>query len=243
LPFGEPDTDVRNRFWLDPAPPRSLTPSVAPWLQEIILRCLETRAEQRYQSAAHVAFDLRHPEQIALTLRATKQLRTGFVGHVRRFLRAHSEHSARLRSPDALLTSTPILLGAVDTTNMDDPRHPAIRSAISRLLTQSAEFRLLCLSVIPPRESSLEHRLRLRNWVEPLRLPAQRLTSHAIESDAPADVILEFARRNNVDMIVIGAPSDGGRSWERSTASKVTAGARCSVHVVRVPHRSPVARL
>lgn len=237
LPFGEPDSDVRNRFWLDPAPPSMLTPDVPPWMQEIILRCLESRADLRYQSAAHVAFDLRHPEQVSLTARATKAGRAGVVSHVRRFLRAYGEHDARLRSPGVLLSQTPIVLVAVDTAQMDDERHPAIRFATSQFLARSEEFRLICLSVIPPSATPLEHLVRLRHWVSPLDLPTQRLSLHAVESSAPADVIVEFARHNNVDLVVLGAPSEGGRAWSQSIASSVTARARCSVHVVRVPKR------
>lgn len=233
LPFGEPDSDVRNRFWIDPTPPTVLAPELPPWFQEVILRCLEPRPEDRYQSAAHVAFDLRHPEQIVLTPRATKRTRAGLLRHAQRFLSAHREHAARLRSPDALLSSTPILLGAIDTTHLEDPRQPAIRDAIARFLAQTTEFRLICLAVIPLDEPSRDHLVRLRHWTEPLRLSAQRLTLHAVESDAAADVILNFAHHNNVDLIVLGAPSGGARAWSQSTASKVTALASCSVHVVR----------
>jgi nucleotide-binding universal stress UspA family protein len=237
FPFGEPDADVRNRFWIDPVPPSTLAPEVPSWMQEIILRCLEPRADLRYQSAAHVAFDLRHPEQVPLTARATKARRTGLIAHIQRFLRARAEHGARLRSPGVLLSRTPIILVAVDTAHLDDERHPAIRFAISQFLALSKEFRLICLTVIPPAANSLEHLVRLRHWVTPLDLPTQRLTLHAVESGAPADVIVEFARHNNVDLVVLGAPSEGGRAWSQSTASTVTARARCSVHVVRVKKR------
>jgi serine/threonine protein kinase len=237
LPFGEPDTDVRNRFWIDPAPPSALAPELSPWLQEIILRCLEPRAELRYQSAAHVAFDLREPEQVVLTARATKTERAGLLSHARRFLRAHAEHAARLRSPDALLSRTPIVLVAVDTAHMDDERHPAIHFVVSQILAYSAEFRLICLTVIPPSESSLEHLVRLRQWTEPLDLPAQRLSLHAVESSDPASVIVELARHNNADLIVLGAPPEGGRAWSQSVASLVAANANSSVHIVRVPKR------
>jgi len=198
---------------------------------------LEPRAELRYQSAAHVAFDLRHPDQVALTPRSKKSSRAGLVGQTRRFLRAHAEHAARLRTPPPLLSLTPIVLVAINTARMDDERHPAIRFAISQALALSTEFRLICLSVIPISASSIEHSLKLREWVEPLGLSAPRLSLHAVESDAPADVILELARYNNVDLLVIGAPSGGGRAWSRSTAKAVTAKAQCSVHVVRVPRR------
>jgi serine/threonine protein kinase len=237
LPFGEPDSDVRNRFWLDPTPPATLVPDFQPWLQEIILRCLEPRAELRYQSAAHVAFDLRHPEQVPLTSRAEKSSRAGLVSQARRFLRAHAEHAARLRTPAPLPSRTPIVLVAVNTARMEDERHPAIHFAISQILALSTEFRLICLTVIPPSASSLEHLVKLRHWVEPLGLSARRLSLHAVESEQPADVIVEIARYNNVDVLVVGAPSQGGRAWSQSTASTVTAKVNCSVHVVRVPKR------
>ncbi len=237
LPFGEPDSDVRNRFWLDPAPPSSVVADVPPWLQEVILRCLEPRAERRYQSAAHVAFDLRHPSQVTLTARASKQKRKGFVAHVKRFMRAHNEHAARLRSPEVPLSQTPIVLVAVNTARIDDERHPAIRFAMSQILAVSTEFRVICLTVIPAGSSAVDHLVRLRHWAEPLHLPAQRLSLHTVESESPADVIVSFANHNNVDLVVIGAPSEGGRAWSQSTASTVSAKITCSVHVVRVKKR------
>jgi eukaryotic-like serine/threonine-protein kinase len=237
LPFGEPDSDVRNRFWLEPTPLVSLVPDFPPWLQEVILRCLEPRAELRYQSGAHVAFDLRHPEQVALTQRSKRSARAGFLAQARRFLRAHAEHAARLRSPPPLQGRTPIVLVAVDTARMEDERHPAIRFAISQMLALSTEFRLICLTVIPPSASSLDHLAKLRNWVEPLGLRAPRLSLHALESEDPAAVIVEIARYNNVDVVVIGAPAEGGRAWSQSTASAVTAKVTSSVHVVRVRKR------
>ncbi|WP_437957253.1 bifunctional serine/threonine-protein kinase/universal stress protein [Sorangium sp. So ce119] len=234
LPFGEPDTDVRNRLWLDPAPPSAIAPGTPPWLQEIILRSLEPRAELRYQSAAHVAFDLRHPEQVALSARATKARRAGLVAQLRRFLRARAEHGARLRAPPALLSGTPTVLVAVDTAHLEDERHQAIRLAVSQVLALSTEFRLICLTVIAHSEASREHLVKLRGWAAPLGLASQRLSLHAVASSAPEDVIVELAHHNHVDLVVVGAPPQGGRAWSQSVASTVTARARCSVHVVRV---------
>ena len=237
LPFGEPDTDVRNRLWLEPVPPRAIVASTPAWLQEVILRCLEVRAERRYQSAAHVAFDLRHPDQVPLTGRSTKARRAGFASHVRRFLRARAEHRADLRAPTAQLGATPVVLVAVDTSHPTDLRQAAIRFAVSQILSLSQEFRLLCLTVIESSEASLEHLLKLQEWVAPFALPKQRLSLHAIASDTPADVIVELARYNNVDLVVLGAPARGGRAWSQSVASAVTPRVDCSVHVVRVPKR------
>lgn len=253
LPF-EPDTDVRNRLWIDPMPPIVYAPETPPWLQEIILRCLDPRAAQRYPSAAHVGFDLRNPEQVPLTARATKSSRAGIFAQARRFLRARREHGRRLRYPNVAVSRSPIVMVAVDTAHMDDLRQPAIRRVIAQVLSLSNDFRLACVTVIPETlidgasaaESAsgihLEHLVRLRHWVEPLRLPVKRLSLHALHGRDAADALLEFARTNNVDLIVLGAPGPAqpGRSWWSSVASTVTANARCSVHVVRVPERAPI---
>jgi serine/threonine protein kinase len=237
LPFGEPDTDVRNRLWLDPEPPSGLVREVPPWLQEIILRCLEVRADHRYQSAAHVAFDLRHPDQVALTARSTKARRASFVSQLQRFLRARAEQRGAPRSPTTQLAATPIVLVAVDTSHPTDARQGAIRFAVSQILSLSQEFRLICLTVIESPHLALEHRLKLQEWAAPFALPKQRLSLHAIASSSPADVIVELARYNNVDLVVLGAPAQGGRAWSQSVASAVTPRVECSVHVVRVPKR------
>jgi eukaryotic-like serine/threonine-protein kinase len=236
FPFGEPDTDVRNRLWLDPVPPVGHVASIEPWLQEIILRCIEVDVEERYQSAAHVAFDLRNPEQIVLTARARKQKRATFTQQMRRFFRAWREGADRPRDLAAPAHRAPIVMVAVDTTHLDDDRQPAIRRATAQVLSLSTEFRLVCVTVFPPRDAHLEHLVRLRHWVDPLRMPVQRISLHAIESDDAAEALLEFARRNHVDLIVLGAPgpTQPDRTWWRSVASTVTANAACSVHVVRV---------
>ena len=73
-PFGEPRTIAqwRRRLYVAPAPPRRWQPGIPAWLQEIILHCLEVAPHDRYQSAAHVACGLRHPELVALTARAAR---------------------------------------------------------------------------------------------------------------------------------------------------------------------------
>jgi nucleotide-binding universal stress UspA family protein len=135
---------------------------------------------------------------------------------------------------------------AVDTRHPEDERQPVLRRVTAQMLSLSAEFRLVCVSVIragpgvQEEVSSgtyLEHLVRLRHWVEPLRLPVHRLSLHVIESATPARALLDYARSNHVDLIVLGAPgpSQHTMAWWRSVASSVTANATCSVHVVRVP--------
>jgi nucleotide-binding universal stress UspA family protein len=86
----------------------------------------------------------------------------------------------------------------------------------------------------------LEHKMRLRHWVEPLKLPPSRVSLHVVEAANAADTLLDLARANHVDLIVLGAPGPSKKKlgWWRSAASTVTANSPCSVHVVRVPERS-----
>ena len=252
LPFGTPMTagGLRQRLWMDPDPPAVLARTVTPALQEIILRCLEPQADQRYRSAAHVAFDLRNPGQVLLTGRAVKVKGAGPLGQARRWWNATfkplTPHQVR-RALDA----SPVIMVAVDTSHPDDERQPAIQRATRQILSLSKEFRLVCVAVIaaPPLGGSgeqsqsarqREHLVRLRNWNEPLRLPPERLSQHVIEAADPAGALVEFARSNHVDLIVIGAPGPGQQAlaWWRSVASGVTSRAQCSVHVVRVPGKT-----
>jgi len=249
LPFGIPRTraGLRDRIWLDPIPPVAHAPAVPPWLQEVILRCLEPRPEDRYQSAAHIAFDLRHPENIQLTSRATRRYQSPFAARLRRWWNARHVRPLTRTLPAAQVSVARVVLAAIDTTNLDDERHPAVLRVMARILAIPAEYRVICVSVIaggpgaenPPGESShyLEHLVRLRNWVEPLGLPPSRLSLHVIEAANPADTLVEFARRNHVDLMVLGAPPPARTrvTWWRSVASTVAANADCSVHLVRAP--------
>ena len=255
LPFGLPQTmkGMRDRLWREPVPPRALAGEVPPWLQEIILHCLEINAEDRYQSAAYVAFDLRNPEQVTLTGRATKLQSAGFFGQLKRWWRARDHLPVRRSTSRLPASEAPIVMVAVDTSNPDDPRHPALQRTTSRVLSLSNEFRLVCVSAIRAPNLvegaggtatasglHLEHLVRLRHWVEPLGLPPTRLSLHVIESANAADTLLDFAQRNNVNLIVLGAPGpkEQALAWWRSVASTVTAKAHCSVHVVRIPERN-----
>ena len=252
-PFGDPKTyaGMRDRLWREPVPPRALNKDVPPWLQEVILRALHPNAAKRYQSAAHVAFDLRNPAQVALSYRAARIAGPGFWKHFGRWWRARGNRLAQQpRHPVA--DSAPVIMVAVDTEHPDDQRHPALQRTTRQMIAVSPDFRLMCVSVIRAaslgegKEDSdtasgknLEHKVRLQHWIAPLHLPPSRLSLHVIESANPADTLLALARANHVSLIVLGAPGPDQKTlaWWRSVASSVTANAPCSVHVVRVPER------
>jgi nucleotide-binding universal stress UspA family protein len=55
-----------------------------------------------------------------------------------------------------------------------------------------------------------------------------------LESDSPAAALVDYARTNNVEQILIGAPPVAGVApWRATVASQVMVHAPCSVTVVR----------
>jgi eukaryotic-like serine/threonine-protein kinase len=252
-PFGQPETaaGMRDRLWRSSAPPRALKSDVPPWLQEIVLRCLEPSADARYQSAAHIAFDLRHPEQVALSERASETRALSVAAQAGRWWRAR-RRATLAPSARPAGRSVPVIMVAVDTEHPGDERHPAMQAATRQLVSPYPELRLMCISVVKaalPNEGSgdlntttgrhLEHKMRLRHWVKSLGIPVSRISLHVIEGANAGSTLLDLARANHVDLIILGAPgaSQRGLAWWRSVASSVTANAHCSIHVVRVPER------
>ncbi|MEP7068027.1 MAG: bifunctional serine/threonine-protein kinase/universal stress protein [Usitatibacter sp.] len=246
LPFGAPLSlrAMRDRLWLDCSPPASHASGITPWLQEVVLRCLEIDPARRYQSAAHVAFDLQHPGQVRLTARASKSKRKGVLAQAARWWKAR-EIGALPGGAKEEPGAAPVVMVAVDTSHPDDLRQPDLQSATRHILSLSSEFRLICVSVVPATigmsgarlvaNAQVEHRIRLRQWILPLGIEPDRVSLHVLEAPDAAYALVEFARRNNVDLIVLGAPTPDERAlaWWRSVASSVTANAPCSVHVVR----------
>jgi len=64
--------------------------------------------------------------------------------------------------------------------------------------------------------------------------PAGRMTFHVLEAPDAAAAIVDYAHKNQVDHIVMGARSSGGlRRYLGSVSSRVVAESDCTVTVVR----------
>ncbi len=254
-PFGEPETfeGLLDRRWRVPPPPRAIVDSIPAWLQEVILLCLEPDPRERYPSAGHVAFDLRHPDEVKLTARSERTESAGLGEQLRNWWQAKGARAVTV-SPRTALSRMPVVVVAIDTAHIDDPRHEALRRVVGKVLAANDDYRLLLVSAIeaaPLGEGSaldqsasgrlLAHRHLLRAWFAPLGRPPEKTSLHVVESSDPADTILGMARANNADLIVLGAPAPRERTlaWWRSTASTVAAEAPCSVHLVRLPGAAP----
>ncbi|MCF4165625.1 bifunctional serine/threonine-protein kinase/universal stress protein [Zavarzinia compransoris] len=245
-PFGDPQSlkGLKKRLWRDPVPPRRLNADCPPWLQEIVLRCLEVNPENRHPTAAQLALDLRTPDQVPLTARAERMEQDGFVTAFKRRLEVDTILTVK-RGPAA--GEAPIIMVAVDFTTTGDAAADAMRAMIRQLMISMPRARLACVNVLRLRRIGLdttldeegEHKhlqrlIELRHWARPLELPEGSVTFHVLEATKPADAILDYARSNHIDHIVMGARERSTmRSLLGSVSGEVAAEAPCTVTVVR----------
>lgn len=249
LPFGSPASlsGLRKRLWRDPVPPRAIVPTLPEALQEIILRCLEPDVRDRYATAAQVALDLSAPDQVVATERGRRLARLGMATTVKRWLRAAGREPARGPTPTGRIARAPIVVAAVSTARPNDARLDAMREGVRRFMSTGGDVRLACVTVISPSSDLAEaaedtatrrrikHLVLLRHWAEPLRLPPARLSTHVLEASDAAEALVEYARANRVDHILIGAPPAAVPPAVRpaTVAMRVAAAAPCTVTVVR----------
>jgi serine/threonine protein kinase len=248
-PFGRRETmyAMRRRLWRDPVPPRRLKPDYPPWLQEIVLRCIEIEPAWRHPTAAQLAFELSHPDQVKLTGRSERLKRDPPTTVLRR--RFNRDLAKTIISPATAthMASAPIVAVAIDLAEGSMLLNDALRHTARRILATLPSARLACLNVLKLGRVTLDSTLdeeghnkqidrlvALRHWAEPLKLESHRLTAHILESVDPAHAIIEFAQANHIDHIVIGARQNSLlRKLLGSVSAKVAAEAPCTVTVVR----------
>ena len=248
-PFGDPQKlkGLKKRLWKDPVPPRKLNAAVPPWLQEIILRSLEVKAGRRHPTAAQLAHDLRHPDQVAVTSRSAKMEADGFFAVLKRRGEPPMSLIDIPPSRHAEASDAPIVSVAVNLDDMTPELAGKLRQTALRILERSPEARLAILNVLKLNRIALDQTLDeqghnkhvqrlvgLKDWAQPLKLDQGRITFHVLEAVDPAETILDYARLNNVDHIVMGARANSTmRKLLGSVSAKVAAEAPCTVTVVR----------
>jgi len=247
LPFGVPSrmAKARRRVWRDPVPPRALRPDLPPALQECILKCLEPLPDARYRRAEDLAFDLRHPDLVELTERAHRLQQDDLRTVLGRRLRARAIMRRILAIATRPPTRPPLILVAVDLRPGLEPLRQALRDASASVLANMPGARLACVNVMPASLIAIDENVdaagenihvrrlaELRRWARPLQLPKGKISFHLLETRAVAAGILEFARSNRADHLVMGAHSAGG-SFAGRAGGQIVADAPCTVTVVR----------
>jgi serine/threonine protein kinase len=250
LPYGFPSTQggLRQRLWMSPRPPRAWRPDLPEWLQEIILRCLEPQAEQRYPSAAHLMFDLRHPDQVRITERGKQLHGRGFWWHFKRWLRAAGMEYQPSPLPTQQINEVPIVMVALPHDDISDSAMIALRQATVRSLGTRPGARLAIVTVVSSGIASTDkqrsetwlirhHLASFRKWAEGIDLSGHQLSFHVLESGDVAQALLRYAEGNKVSLIIMGAATRG-LSMQRFVATvpiKVAMHAPCTVLLVKEP--------
>ncbi len=249
LPFGNPQTDggMRQRLWMRPKPPRALRPDTPPWLQEVVLRCLLPQADERYPSAAHLAFDLRHPDQVRLGPLSEITEGWGFWKTMRRWVKA----AGMAYQPSPLpaqqqIERVPIVMVALPHTDVSQDIVYSMRLQTERALGHMPGARLAVVTVVSgsasgPSDSDSEtgqqlaHLVRLQKWAEPLGMAGHQASFHVLESGDVADALLRYAQANGVSMIIMGAATHGlqMQRWVATVPIKVAMQAPCTVMLVK----------
>ncbi|MBI5276361.1 MAG: protein kinase [Burkholderiales bacterium] len=249
LPFGEPQTKggMRQRLWMDPAPPRALRPEIPEWLQEVILRCLEPEAAMRYASAAHLAFDLAHPAQVRVTGRGRRTVGTRWTTHFKRWVKAAGMHYQPSPLPVTRIEDAPIVMVAVPHEDVTDATLYSLRQAVQRSLGIRPGARLACVTVVSGTdptaagtaadESALHrhHMEQLRLWARGIATEDRQVSFHVLEDSDVARALLGYAETNHVSLIVLGAATHGlaMRRWIPTIPARVASEAPCSVLLVK----------
>ncbi|WP_377289732.1 protein kinase [Rhizobium sp. SG2393] len=251
-PFGDPQSlrGLKRRLWRDPVPPRALNAAVSPALQEVILRCLDVNPAARPPTAAQLALELKDLAAVPLTARATRLSRDGFFKVLKRRFDPDRMDAARPQQAAAHLASAPIVAVAIDVNDGAPELSDALLRTVQRVVETTPNARIACLNVLKLNRIALDHTLdeegrnkhvqrlvALKAWARPLGAAEGAVTFHVIEAVSPAEAILEFARENQVDHIVMGARAASTmRSLLGSVSGEVAAHAPCTVTVVRRPY-------
>ena len=128
-----------------------------------------------------------------------------------------------------LLSILAVVLDSVPGLRRDwDDALAGIEWGFTLLFTVEYLARLICVNVLKqsrialdPTEDEEGRNLHLRRlaelqyWARALTPPSHGITFHVVEAVDPADAIVDFARNNQVDQIVLGARASSAlRRWD-----------------------------
>ncbi|RZK98750.1 MAG: universal stress protein, partial [Rubrivivax sp.] len=151
---------------------------------------------------------------------------------------------------------SPIIMVAIATKASTPELDKKLLTTVQRILQIEPGARLACVSVMKINRvgmdkltddegNSLHVRqlVAIKHWARPLQQQLlkdapqdeHRLTFHVLESPDTAAALVDFANKNQVDHIVMGARGNSAlRRYLGSVSARVVAEAECSVTVVRV---------
>ena len=140
-------------------------------------------------------------------------------------------------------------MAAIDLSPEAEGLREALVVALRRVLATEPTARFACVNVLKTsrialdpmqdaqgRNPHLQRLVDLKHWARVLPVAEDRITYHVFASPDPAAAIIDYARNNNVDHIIMGARGSSPlRRYLGSVSSEVVARAPCTVTVVRQP--------
>ena len=229
-------SDTRLRLKSDPVPPRYYEPELDPNIQEILLKALAVKPEDRYESAADFSHDLQHLEQVQVTELGQRTKKPFWF--LARFKPAVSFSH---RPPSFSPSDKPQLLGAVID---DDSADNVVEALRRRVLMLGAEVTLLTVLEEEDDSHFLKYgrevageqlRNRLEHFVQRFRRYNIDPTIRLIRGNA-SEVICTVARQLQAVCVVLG-PSRKPGLFGSSVVKKVMAGLKTEVLIAETtPH-------
>lgn len=213
---------ARQRFWKPPDPPRALRAEIPPWLQEVVLACLEAVPTDRPKFASELQFELTHPELVVVGERGNRMARSGFTENLSRRMKAGRMRTAVLAAATAEPPRPPLIVVAVDLRPHLEALREHLLDAAASALANAPGARLGCIHVLETSLVKMDENVDaggenihvrimgdLRRWAAPLQLPRASATFHLLESIDVASAILDFTRSNHAAALIIGIPTSG----------------------------------
>lgn len=181
-------------------------PPLTPWLLSVLRRCLAPAPAQRYPSAAHLAFDLLHPQPMREPAAAPGRLLQELWQRGQDGLLA----AGLLTLPVPNTAGVPIVVLAVSPAATAQPLPAHLRRAVQRALGAHPLARLLCVTVLPQAvdgavDVSRRWRARLRRWVRPLNRPGHEVACEVLLADEPVAALLACAGELFASELVVDA--------------------------------------
>ena len=182
-----------------------------------------------------------------LTERAERLARDSGMKTFRRWLKARKAKALETPNIAGQLSRAPIVLAAVDLSPGTEDLAESLHLMVQRVLSFETEARIACVNILKTSRIAVDiledaegnslhvqRLVQLKHWGSSLAVPKERISYSVLEAPDPASALVDYARHNNVDHIVIGARASSAlRRYLGSVSSQVVAEAPCSVTVVR----------
>ncbi len=228
--------DPLRRAW--PPVLAARQPPLTPWLQTVLRRCLDPVAERRYPTAAHLAFDLLHPQPGAEPPHTPAEWLRELGQRVRFGLWAAGVLPAP-HGPRPAVPLVPIVMLVVPEDALREAPPVSVRRAVARALGPHPLARLLCVMVLAPPpadapvddgpgEAARRQLARLRRWARPLGRAGSEAVCELLSAADAADALCTHAANHDVSEIVLDVPAAG-----TGLAAALARAAPCSTLLLR----------